>query len=106
MIQKRKRKPQATNYKRGRQAEYKYVDKLKSEGYSAVRTAGSHGVFDVIGVNEKEIILVQVKRCKKLYPSLYEVDRLKMKYLDVPSNVRKLCVVWIDKIGWQTLYES
>jgi len=51
-------------YKKGRRKEYSVVEKLKRLGYDiAQRTAGSHGVFDVIGIclRRKEIVLIQVK---------------------------------------------
>ena len=51
-------------YKRGADKERAVIRKLKEEGYSiGQRTAGSHGVFDVIAINikERKIKLVQSK---------------------------------------------
>lgn len=52
-------------YNAGRRKEYKIVDILKKKGYDIVqRTAGSHSIVDVIGIdsNKRLIKLVQCKR--------------------------------------------
>jgi len=52
------------NYVKGRNKEYKVMKRLRDEGYDVVaRTAGSHGVFDVIAFNKetKDIKLIQCK---------------------------------------------
>ena len=51
-------------YQKGRRREYKWVEKLRKLGYDYVgRTAGSHGLFDVYGidVSTRTIRLIQVK---------------------------------------------
>ena len=53
-----------SKYIKGREKEYKIVKYLKNEGYDiAQRTAGSRGVFDVIGISlkNKKINFVQSK---------------------------------------------
>jgi hypothetical protein len=62
------------NYEKGRRAEYKVMKQLRKEGFQYVgRTAGSHGIFDVWGielfdwdspVHKGRIKLVQVKTGK------------------------------------------
>ena len=54
-----------TNYNRGYYAESKAVKELEAEGFVAVRSAGSHSPWDVVGVKDDEVRLVQVKRCKE-----------------------------------------
>ena len=52
------------NYVRGRDFEYKIVNRLKAEGFSiAVRSAGSHSPIDIWAVNfqKRKIKLVQCK---------------------------------------------
>jgi len=39
-----------TNYERGRAYEYKIKKQLEGEGWTVVRTAGSHGPFDLISI--------------------------------------------------------
>jgi Holliday junction resolvase len=51
-------------YIKGRAKEYRIMKRLKEEGYDiVVRTAGSHGAFDVIGIKAEtlEIKLIQSK---------------------------------------------
>lgn len=38
------------NYTRSRAKEYKTLHDLEAKGYFAIRTAGSHGIADVIGI--------------------------------------------------------
>lgn len=38
------------NYKRSRSKEYQLKNSLEKEGYFTVRTAGSHGIADVIAI--------------------------------------------------------
>lgn len=51
------------NYEKGRRKEYKICNQLRDKGFIAVRSAGSHGPFDVIGIDiaSRRIELVQAK---------------------------------------------
>ena len=50
-------------YVKGRRKEYRIANELKKKGYITTRSAGSHGVFDVIAVNPdtRIIRLIQAK---------------------------------------------
>ena len=50
-----------TPYQRGVRLEYLARDVLRQRGYSVVRSAGSHGAIDLVALNEREILLIQVK---------------------------------------------
>jgi hypothetical protein len=53
------------NYKAGYRVENKLVNNLKKSGYDiAVRTAGSHSLFDVIGVHSRSATMAFFQ-CKK-----------------------------------------
>lgn len=56
-----------SNYSCGRAFEYLAMRELGAKGYIAARTAGSHGLFDVIGIDCDSILLVQVKKGKRSY---------------------------------------
>lgn len=49
------------NYRRGRAYEYRVVKMLEATGFTATRTAGSHGCFDVMAFNGQQLRLIQVK---------------------------------------------
>jgi hypothetical protein len=54
-----------SNYLAGVRFERKIMHELNREGYTALRTAGSHGDFDVIGVPRNPdwpVLFVQCKR--------------------------------------------
>ena len=50
-----------TNYQSGVRVERKAVQFLVDRGYIAMRSAGSKGVFDVIGINKHGIRFIQCK---------------------------------------------
>ena len=76
----------SNNYKKGRAFEYFIYHKLEDEGYLVFRTAGSHGVADIIAFKKHyhhpdEILLIQAKAdCK---PSKKEIRKF---YYDVISH--------------------
>lgn len=49
------------NYNRGIAFELKVRDLLRSVGYSASRTGGSHGIYDVVAFNGQRVYIVQCK---------------------------------------------
>jgi hypothetical protein len=51
------------NYLRGRRFEYEYANLMREQGFTIARTAGSHGLFDLIGINEKNG-MVELIQCK------------------------------------------
>jgi Holliday junction resolvase len=55
-------------YRKGARYEYYVKQLLEERGYLVVRTAGSHGPFDLIAIDKgkREILLVQVTKRKHL----------------------------------------
>lgn len=52
------------NYLRGRNFEYKVKKYLQEQGYTVLRTAGSHGKYDLIAIKlepQPSIIFIQCK---------------------------------------------
>jgi len=98
------------NYGRGRVVEYKITEELRAAGYFAVRTAGSKGLFDIIGYKDNELRLIQAKRIKAkkakkkkgwITPKLQEDENVKaFRSLKVPVGVTKELWVFADRIGW------
>jgi len=89
-----------SKYIRGRRAEYKVIAKLKADGYSTIRSAGSKGLWDIVAYpnqwhqNHKSQgnhwIVIQVKLNKK--PILKEMKAMQKEY--IPFAVKQ---VWIVK---------
>lgn len=85
-----------TQYFRGRRKEWEVVKTLKAAGYRVVRSAGSHGPWDVCAVSPIEVILIQVKYHKTGKVSSSEISDFQT--MAVPSDrVRK--EVWIFTKG-------
>jgi hypothetical protein len=53
------------NYQRGRRLEWQVKKDLEQEGWHVMRTAGSHGAYDIVAIREKngftEIKFIQCK---------------------------------------------
>jgi len=60
------RKTKITNYIRGRNFEYRVKKLLEKKGYIVFRTAGSHGLFDLIAVRHiKGYFLIKLWQLKR-----------------------------------------
>lgn len=62
-------------------------------GYEVTRAAGSHGPWDLVGISDTDIVLVQVKLGTK--PSGVELESL--TFAKCPPNGRKLVHVWQER---------
>lgn len=71
------------NYRRGRRLEYIIVDMFNSSGWLVHRSAGSHGIADVIAIKKDVVLLIQCKYGTK--PT--KDERLKM--FNSQSNLGK-----------------
>lgn len=54
----------ATNYTRGRAFEYVRKAFYEEMGYAVLRTAGSHGLFDLVAIRGTQVMLIQCKRVR------------------------------------------
>lgn len=63
-----------TKVNKGIRYEYQIKDLLTDEGYYVIRSAGSHGLFDLIAINvsEKKILLIQCKKIAKDFDKIKE----------------------------------
>jgi len=71
-----------TNYQRGVYYERKTVNLLREQGYHAQRTAGSHGLFDVIAVGHGQVRLINIKAGYWPPPA----ERREFYGLDIPDE--------------------
>ena len=65
---------------------------LETRGYRCTRSAASLGVWDIVGIGSRDVVLVQVKSNRK--PRSEEMKTLWS--FDVPPGVRKILHVWVD----------
>ena len=78
-----------TPYQRGARLEYRARIVLRQRGYVVVRSAGSHGPADLVALNAREILLVQVKHAGQ--PLRLALNAL--ANLPTPPHTRKQ--VWV-----------
>lgn len=80
-----------SNYSRGRIKEWEVMKTLGAAGYRCVRSAGSHGPWDVCAVGPMDTILVQVKLSKTGYVAPSEVSDFK----EMPTSKWTRKEVWV-----------
>lgn len=83
-----------TQYQRGRAKEWAVCKRLRENGYEAIRSAGSHGLFDVVGVSDLDAVLIQVKYTRLRGAVPKDENWEKFEVLDVPGNVHKYVYVY------------
>jgi hypothetical protein len=86
----------AKKYAKGRKIEYKAMLELMRAGYYPVRSAGSKGIFDVIGISAVDFVLIQLKSNRNASPKEVRI----IKKFPVPPNCTKTIWVWKDYKGW------
>lgn len=95
-----------TKYLRGRRYEHKTIAYLKSVHPTLLwccRSAGSKGVWDIIGVADRFVLLVQVKA---YWPSLAERQAMwaEAKKIERPRDILPQCVIWERGKGTPMVY--
>jgi Holliday junction resolvase len=93
-----------TNYQRGYEIERKIVEELTDRGFLVLRSAGSHGKIDVLGIRKDRIVAVQSKRTKEFSWAAYrkEVEGIQeiINTYDLGDIDFELWV-WVDRKGFR-----
>lgn len=93
------------NYRRGVAIERKVKDFLENIGYTVIRAAGSHGVYDIIAINTntptEPVRCIQVKRA----PTVIGARRIKARHQFPPMQsgfqaYQQELWIWVDRKGW------
>jgi hypothetical protein len=79
-----------SNTLQGTRAERRSMKVLEADGYVCTRSAGSRGVWDIIGIRRTDVVLVQVKT--RRWPKAQELRRMRM--FECPKGVRRLIHRW------------
>jgi len=79
--------------RKGTRNEHRSAELLRSAGYRVIRSAGSHGEWDLVGISGTDIVLVQVKT--RDWPSQLEIEQLRS--YPCPPNCRRLIHRWRDR---------
>ena len=80
--------------RKGSRNERRSIAILEAAGYCCMKAGASLGVFDVIGIGSRDIVLVQVKSNR--WPLECEMESL--REFRAPANARKLVHRWRDRI--------
>ena len=85
--------------------ERKVVDLYRSRGWSAHRTAGSHGGYDVVALGPRDIHLIQLKSQEHSRLTGYDADIAKLEAVVAPRSARRIFAVWRHGYGWLMVKE-
>lgn len=77
---------------KGNRNESKSRALLEGQGYAVTRAAASLGVFDLIAISRRDVVLVQCKSNR--WPSSVELEAIRA--FQCPGNARKLIHRWRD----------
>lgn len=62
-----------------------------------IRSAGSHGACDLIALNQKEILLIQVG----MQGAKDEQDFELLRRVPAPTLARRQMWIWVPRVGWE-----
>jgi Holliday junction resolvase len=94
MIKKIKKRRISNPKAKGIKKENDSKKRLEDIGYAVTRSAASEGVFDLIAINEIDILLIQVKSGRK--PTKEEME--KIRNFKCPNSCTKLLHIWYGDI--------
>ena len=80
---------------KGRRNEHRSRRLLEAAGYDVIRAAASKGVWDLVGIGEDDVVLVQCKSNE--WPRSDEMERLRA--FRAPPLCRKIIHRWRDRRG-------
>ena len=89
----------STHYEIGRRFEYKVAKQMRDAGYVVMRTAGSHGFYDLIAIRNASPHVVVMVQCKTTQ-TYRQAKRLLNQFVAHPPFQSFLCdfeqrlVVW------------
>lgn len=78
---------------KGSRRERQTIELLQAQGYACTKSGGSLGVFDVIAIGARDMLLVQCKSNR--WPS--SVEMASIEDFKAPANCRKLIHRWRDR---------
>ena len=85
-----------SRYAAGRRLEYIARDEMQTRGYTVIRSAGSKGPVDLVGIGPRDVLLIQVKAEGQ---SIAAAVR-KLAALPCPVNVKREVWTWKGREGW------
>ena len=96
----------ATNYQAGASIERRVKEKLEAKGYYVIRSAGSHGVADLVVITPTLVELIQIKAYKGRMPNYKKLKEYKeFQELQVPKNVKKFIMLYKRNKGIERIVE-
>lgn len=95
----------STNYRTGVRLEYRAMELLTRRGWYVVRSAGSHGLADIVALSpvDGHVVLVQCKTGRLTHESWQRLREVATRYRAVPViaawNETRRRVVWLVITG-------
>ena len=94
-------------YRAGRRVEYLAIEELREAGLQAVRTAGSHGPFDVMAWSGLILWLIQVKAVSDRAEIGRAVRESEVRFAAAKLPIGRFCLAetWVRVDGKFDVYE-
>lgn len=88
-----------SNYQRGTRFERTLLTLLEKDGYSTLRTAGSHGFADIVALNSNHVRMIQCKvtKASKITLGTYSKDVAKILETKCPPTVTRELWIKMDR---------
>ncbi len=94
------------NYLRGRRFEYAAKKYLEDKGWIVMRTAGSHGPFDIIAIKDGRILLLQLKKWQRLSKKQEIFEFLKIISLPIKPKLDVTVGLILNMEGLKNVEEA
>ena len=94
---------------KGKRYERKAKKDLIKMGYIVIISTGSRTEADLVAINRKKIILLQIKSTNNITTKinqLFKKEINKLKVMQTPKNIEKQFWVWRHRIGWEKILLS
>lgn len=88
-------------YTKGYRSERRVIRDFGRCGYQCMRSAGSHGPFDIIAWNSSALVFIQVKAGGDLSPAELEI----LRAIPTPPHSRKLIIRFRDRVAMPDVTE-
>ena len=87
-------------YQVGYRCERHAKERLEREGYLVIRSAGSHGPFDLAAFSKEDIRLISLKVIPFAEKRIFQKEQQELKKIPVCPFVRKELWVYEKRRGW------
>ena len=87
-----------SNYRLGCNQEYRVMDSLRKEDYLAVRSAGSHGIIDLVGIPLEKCSTFECTQADRFRTRLIQVKCVTQKHAAFKKEIAELKQLSVNRV--------